>query len=101
MRLLLAAFVALSSVACTGPVTPPPNAPAGAGTTAPPPTLPKAGPESLNIDGPLREEWMPLLKAPAIDPAKTHLNPPPPGVPPAPSSCDAFVNRKVSAPPAC
>jgi len=103
MRSLLAVFVALSAVACTGPQAPPPNAPAGTGTTAtpPPPPLPKAGPESLNIDGPLREEWMPLLKAPAIDPAKTHLNAPPKGLPPTPSTCDVFVNRKGAAPPAC
>src|SRR4051812_48068136 len=101
MRSLLAAFLVLSAAACTGPATPPPNAPAVAVAPGPAPPLPKAGPESFNIDGSLREEWTPLLKAPAIDPAKTHLSAAPQGLSAVPAACDAFVSRKGAPPPAC
>lgn len=103
-RLLLsfAALVSLAGTACTGPVTPPPatppqSAPLPAATVA----LPAAGPEAFTIEGPLKEEWMPLLKAPAIDPQKTKLASPPPGLAAAPASCDAFVTRKGKGAPAC
>lgn len=103
MRLLLASFLGLSVAACAGPTTPPPNVPPspGAPAPAPPPTLALASPEAFNIDGPLREEWMPLLKAPAVDPQKVRLSTAPPGLPKAPAACDAFVSRKGAAPPSC
>src|SRR6185436_2888988 len=100
MRLLLASLLGLSVAACAGPTTPPPNVPPnpGAPAPAPPPTLALASPEAFNIEGPLREEWMPLLKAQAVDPQKVRLSTAPPGLPKAPAACDAFVSRKGAAP---
>lgn len=43
---------------------------------------------------------MPLLKVPALDAQKVRLSAAPPGLPPAPSACDAFGSRKGAA-PAC
>ncbi len=104
MRRLLVPVFALVTAACTGPVTPPPNV-----APQPPPTKPEpivapplAGPEALNLEGTVREEWLPLLKAPVVDPAKSQLTAAPPGLAPLPSSCDAFVSRASAGPaPAC
>jgi hypothetical protein len=104
MRRLLLPIFALVTAACTGPVTPPPATPTQPGTTGPAPIVapPTAGPEALEIQGTVREEWLPLLKAPVLDPAKTQLTAAPPGLAPLPASCDAFVNRKgAGAAPAC
>jgi hypothetical protein len=106
MRLLLTALVVLSTcatAACTGPTTPPPNTPPNPDARPPAPALQltKVGPESFTIDGPLREEWMPLLKMPAVDAQKVRLSTAPPGLPPAPATCDAFASRKGAAPPSC
>ena len=50
----------------------------------------------------MREEWLPLLKAPVLDPAKAQLAAAPPGLAALPASCEAFVNRKgAGAAPAC
>ncbi|MEO7331719.1 MAG: hypothetical protein ABI193_24300 [Minicystis sp.] len=102
LLLSLAALVSLAGTACTGSATPPPSTPP---QSAPPRTptaaLPTAGPEAFTIDGALKEEWMPLLKAPAIDPAKTKLASPPPALAAAPASCEAFVQRKGAGKPAC
>jgi hypothetical protein len=106
MRLLLAALVGLSTcatAACAGPSTPPPNTPQNpvAPSPTPAPVLTKVGPEAFTIDGPLREEWMPLLKVPALDAQKVRLSAAPPGLPSAPAACDAFGSRKGAAPPSC
>ncbi len=102
LLLSLAALVSLAGTACTGSATPPPNLPPPSATApAPTVTVPTAGPEAFTIEGPLKEEWMPLLKAPAIDPAKTKLASPPPALAPAPVSCDAFAQRKGGNKPAC
>ncbi|MFO0762402.1 MAG: hypothetical protein U0359_38540 [Byssovorax sp.] len=97
---LFAALVSVSTTACTGPETPTPATPDKVAGPAPA-ALPSAGPEAFQIDGALREEWMPLLKAPAIDPAKAKLASPPPGLAPAPAACDAYVSRKGGAKPSC
>src|SRR5262249_41622212 len=73
-----------------------PVTPAPAQTPAPAITNHPATIESFIVNGPLKEEWMPLLKAPAIDPAKNKLASPPPGLAAAPAACDAFANRKAS-----
>jgi hypothetical protein len=107
MRRLLAPILgplfALATAACTGPVAPP-TTPPQPGPAVPGPIVapPLAGPEALEIQGTVREEWLPLLKAPVLDPAKTQLAAAPPGLAALPASCDAFVNRKgAGAAPAC
>ncbi len=94
IRRLLLPLVALAAAACAAPAatTPPPGTPAGPATPAP--RDPKADAAAFAIDGPVREEWMPLLKPPVIDPAKTKLLSAPAGLAPVPPACDAFVARK-------
>ncbi|MEO5730844.1 MAG: hypothetical protein ABI134_18325 [Byssovorax sp.] len=103
MRRLLLPIFALVTTACTGPVAPTPTTPPQP-TVAPPPIVapPLAGPEALELQGTVREEWMPLLKAPIVDPAKAQLTAAPAGLAALPASCDAFVSRKgAGAAPAC
>ncbi len=103
MRRLLLPIFALVTTACTGPVAPTPTTPPQP-TVAPPPIVapPLASPEALEVQGTVREEWMPLLKAPVVDPAKSQLTPAPPGLAALPASCDAFVSRKgAGAAPSC
>lgn len=102
MRRLLFPLFALVTSACTGatpttPTTPtgPTTTPADLGPIVAPPTV---GPEALELQGTVREEWLPLLKAPIVDPAKTQLTPAPAGLSALPASCDAFVNRKGAGP---
>jgi len=58
--------------------------------------------EAFAVEGPLREDWMPLLKAPVIDPSKEPLPAPPLGLPAPPASCEAFVKQKATGPaPTC
>jgi hypothetical protein len=96
MRRLLVPVFALVTAACTGPITPPPNVAPQPPTPTPTPIVapPVAGPEALELVGTVREEWLPLLKAPVLDPAKSQLTAAPPGLAPLPSSCDAFGSRK-------
>jgi len=104
MRRLLVPIFALVTAACTGPVMPPPNVAPQPLPAKPEPIVapPVAGPEALGLEGTVREEWLPLLKAPVLDPAKTQLTAAPPGLAPLPSSCDAFVSRKGAGPaPSC
>ena len=105
MRRLFAPVFALVTAACTGQGTAPPSvAPQPPATTTPTPIVapPVAGPEALNLEGTVREEWLPLLKAPVLDPAKSQLTAAPMGLAPLPASCDAFVSRKGAGPaPAC
>src|SRR5262245_58560681 len=82
---LVALACAEPTVQTAGPATP----------SNPPPA--QAGPASSDpfaIDGPVREEWMPILKMPAVDPAKAKLLSPPPGLAPTPGVCDGYASRK-------
>lgn len=106
MRLPLAPLSAFSftllTAACAAPVAVPPQTPTAATTpNASRVTLPKAGPEAFTIEGQLREEWLPLLKAPPLDPQKIQLSTAPSRLPPAPATCDAFVSRRAPAPASC
>ena len=104
MRRLLLPILAFVTAACTGPVAPLPTTPPQPGPAVPGPIVapPTAGPEALEIQGTVREEWLPLLKAPVLDPAKTQLTAAPPGLAALPASCDAFVSRKgAGAAPTC
>lgn len=104
MRRLLLPIFALVTTACAAQVAPPPTIPPQAGPAVPAPivALPTAGPEALEIQGTVREEWLPLLKAPVLDPAKAQLASAPPGLAALPASCDAFVSRKgAGAAPSC
>ncbi len=96
MRRLLLPIFALVTVACTGAATTPPTTPPQPGNEGPRPVVapPMAGPDALVLEGTVREEWLPLLKAPVLDPAKTQLTAAPSGLAPLPASCDAFVTRK-------
>src|SRR5262245_7422674 len=89
MRRLILPLIALAASACTPPAEPPktPENP-GAQTPATPSSDPFA------VTGAVREEWMPLLKPPVIDPAKTKLTAPPPGLAAPPSSCATWAARK-------
>ncbi len=84
-------------------MTPPPKAPEATPPTAETPAKPRLSlSEAFAVDGPVREEWLPLLKAPVIDPAKEKLPAPPAELAPPPASCDAFVKRAPQKPaPAC
>ena len=104
MRRLLLPILAFVTAACTGPVAPLPTTPPQPGPAVPGPIVapPTAGPEALEIQGTVREEWLPLLKAPVLDPAKTQLTAAPPGLAALPASCDAFASRKgAGAAPTC
>jgi hypothetical protein len=103
MRRLLLPIFALVTTACSEQLAAPPNTPPQ--PTATPEAIvapPLAGPEALEVQGTVREEWLPLLKAPVVDPAKAQLTPAPAGLAALPASCDAFVSRKgAGAAPSC
>ncbi len=103
-RLILPLF-ALASSACaaTGAEAPGPATPAGGlATVALAPAKPVGGAEVFVISGQVREEWMPLLKPSAVDPAKVKLLAPPPGLAPVPAACNGYARRKgEGSPPAC
>jgi hypothetical protein len=90
MRMLLVPFLALAVSACATEAAPP-RVPEG--PTPPPATTAPAG-DPFAISGPLREEWMPLLKPPVIDPTKAKLDPPPPGLRAPSAQCAAWAARK-------
>jgi hypothetical protein len=103
--LILTLAIAAGTTACAATPPPVPQAPP---QVAPPPEVPAAAPqapppgaEAFTVDGPVREEWMPLLKPAAVDPAKAKLLAPPPGLAPVPAGCDAFVHRSGGAKVAC
>jgi hypothetical protein len=99
MRSLLVPLVAALTVAC-GSAVPPPQTPQGPAPDGPPSAQSQERPgDPFALVGPVREEWMPLLKPPVIVPAKTVLGPAPAGLPPSPPICGAFVARKGA--PAC
>jgi hypothetical protein len=105
--LILSLALALAPLATACAVTPAPHAPPQPASPAPevappgPPVAPPPGADAFTIDGPVREEWMPLLKPAAVDPAQAKLLAPPPGLAPLPASCDAYTQRKPSAKVAC
>jgi hypothetical protein len=90
MRKLLLPLLALAASACA-----PPPEPAKAPETPAPSAQPAqpAG-DVFAIAAPVREEWMPLLKPPVIDPAKTKLGIAPPGLAPPPATCAAWAAKK-------
>lgn len=96
MRRILLPIFALVTAACAPQVAPPPVTPPTPTTATPRPIVapPVVGPEALELSGTVREEWMPLLKAPVVDPAKAQLGAAPAGLAALPASCDAFVSRK-------
>jgi hypothetical protein len=96
---LLSPLLALAVTACAAPgvEAPPPATPSNAAPQA----KPQGGPDPLVIEGPVREEWMPLLKPVAVDPGKSKLLAPPAGLAPVPSTCDAYAARKPSSKVAC
>jgi hypothetical protein len=90
---LLSLLPLLALSACAEPALPAKSPEAG----PPPPVVKASAPapgDAFAINGPVREEWMPLLKPPVIDPSKTRLLAPPPGLAPAPAGCAAFAARK-------
>ncbi|APR80956.1 Hypothetical protein A7982_06303 [Minicystis rosea] len=91
MQKILAPLLALAVSACAAEAQPPktPEAPTPAAQTKAP-----AGADPFAVTGPTREEWMPLLKPPVIDPAKTKLQSPPPGLAPPPAMCATWAARK-------
>ena len=99
---LLLPLLALASSACaaTTAAAPAPETP----RTSPPPLVAPASAlsaEAFVIDGPVREEWIPLLKPSAVDPAKAKLLAPPPGLAALPAACDAFATRKGEGKASC
>ncbi|MFT3768531.1 MAG: hypothetical protein QM820_24050 [Minicystis sp.] len=96
MRKILVPLLALAVSACAAEAAPPktPEAPAGQTNATP------AG-DPFAVSGPLREEWMPLLKPPVIDPAKTKLQAPPPGLAAPPALCATRAARKPEAKVSC
>jgi hypothetical protein len=85
MRRILLPLLALAASACAAPAAPakgPENAPA----------TPDG--DVFAVTGTVREEWLPLLKPPVIDPAKTKLEAPPAGLTAPPASCAAWAARK-------
>lgn len=92
MRKLLLPILALATFACAP--AEPAKAPETPGGPAPKPAILAA--EAFAIKGPVREEWMPLLKPPVIDPAKTRLLAPPLGLVPPPATCAEWAARKPS-----
>jgi len=103
LRGLLLPLLVLSS-ACAG-VAPPARGPETAGASPTPTTQAPASPaptsSAFAIDGPVREEWLPLLKPAAVDPAKAKLLAPPPGLAPVPAVCDAYAVRRGEGKVAC
>src|SRR4051812_38535140 len=79
---LLLPIFALVTAACGAEVVQPPTTPQQPGPTVPAPIVapPVAGPEALEIQGTVREETLPLLKAPVLDPAKAQLPAAPAGL---------------------
>jgi hypothetical protein len=99
---LLFPLLALAQSACAaaGPSTPA-KAPEAPVASAPAPATGAVGPEAFVIDGSVREEWLPLLKPAAVDPAKARLLPPPPGLAPVPAACQAYAARPGEGKVAC
>jgi hypothetical protein len=90
MRKLLLPILALAASACAPP------APAENPSSTPPAKVEaSAAGDPFVISGPIREEWMPLLRPPVIDPAKTKLSAPPPGLAAPPAVCAAWASRKA------
>ncbi len=96
---LLVPLLALAQAACAAAGPPAPVL----GPEAPPPPAQArpAGPDAFVVDGTVREEWMPLLKPAAVDPAKAKLLAPPPGLAPVPAACQAYATRKGEGKVAC
>ena len=97
MRRLLLPLVLLLPLAITAcapalPARGPEAAATAPGPGAPPSATPPGDP--FAITGSVREEWMPLLKLPVIDPAKTRLLSPPAGLSPPSAACAAHAARK-------
>lgn len=95
MRKLLLSFLALAASACA-----PPEPAKTPDSTGPAAQIPP-GPDPFAITGAVREEWMPLLKPPVIDPAKTKLQAPPAGLVPPPAACATWASRKAEAKAKC
>lgn len=96
MRKLLLPILALAASACAPPE------PAKVPDAAPNRDKPAvSAEEAFAIKGPVREEWMPLLKPPVIDPQKTKLLAPPLGLVPAPAVCAEWAARKPSSKAKC
>lgn len=107
VRILLAhALVTCAAVSCT------PSATTNGGDKTPdavttvaehgdPVAAPKTNPFLLDGGELLAEEQLPVLKGPKPVVAEVSLLPAPKGVPAAPASCNAFVNRKAPAATAC
>lgn len=84
MRWIVPSLFALTTLACAEAVPPKmPETPANS-----------AEPDPFKIDGTLREETFPLLKAPTVDPLKARLETAPSGLLPPPAECGAYVSRK-------
>jgi hypothetical protein len=98
---MLPLLVALAACACAPQAAPPPQAPPQAPAGTPPGEPPANTAAAFVVDGAVREEWMPLLKPIAVDPAKAKLLAPPPGLAPVPAVCEAFASRKPTGKPSC
>ena len=97
MRRLLLPILPILSLALSACAEP--AMPAKGPETTPPVvrTPATAAGDPFALTGPVREEWMPLLKPPVIDPSKTRLLAPPAGLAPAPAACAAYAIRKGEA----
>lgn len=92
MRRILLPLFALAASACAAPAAPvkaPENAPAAKEA------------DVFAVTGAVREEWLPLLKPPVIDLAKTKLEAPPAGLAAAPPACAAWAARKPAGTAKC
>ncbi len=99
---LLLPLLALACSACAATAAPAPGPEVPHGTppaiTAPAAPLDAA---AFVVDGTVHEEWMPLLKPFAVDPFKSKLFTPPPGLAPLPATCGAYATRRGEGKASC
>ncbi|AUX20806.1 hypothetical protein SOCEGT47_012800 [Sorangium cellulosum] len=104
LRSMFTAAMGLSLAACAAAPPPATRAPGppGDGRAAPappPPPLPEE--QAFAVHGPLKDEWLPMLKPAPFDPKSALVPSSPIGVPAPPAACDAFARRAAAPAPAC
>src|SRR5690242_6973726 len=98
MRRLALSSLLLALTACGGAAPAPALTPTSPQVPTTPGTAPSSGPpapagDPFAVEGPLQEQWLPLLKPPVFDLKTLPFPPPAAGTPAAPAACSAFAAK--------